>query len=494
MNDLTADELYKKINSFSQTDFSQTDAKNILFKAESNGIHYFTDNEKNLYEKKDNSEYIISYNKIIENHISLLKNEIKNSIGIEKYSLENQISYFSRINSQIKVGQNEFYYNIKKENFILKAKIENSYEESKSKNGLWNELTIKQKAAAVSEISSKYIFLKPDTLINFFNKNPSELENYLDKDTTEKIKSINNINKPQNILYNLIENAYHEQLEPSPYKIERNYINDIKECNFTDDKENGKNFIDSLFKEEKDIILAELYDNRNGKLIYSETKYLITDHENNLKYGLMNATDFTNLYNENKKGNQKIQDKTSSIILDYLEKNEKPVIWNNKTIYLKDNITGYQYKTNINEIIETAQKLAEKEKNKIIEKNHYKNLSGNPVILLSEGTLESATLEKLCDKLKENYDGKEESEYDRLEAKITKLEQERDKLSINNRTHLEEKKQNLSLSYKNHQKLIEIEKRMASGLNDEQIESILKATEKMAERAINLNNSKGRKK
>lgn len=494
MNDLTADELYKKINSFSQTDFSQTDAKNILFKAESNGIKYFTDNEQNLYEKKDNSEHIITCNKIIENHISLLKNEIKNSIGIEKYSLENQIAYFSRINSQNKVGQNEFYYNIKKENLILKAKIENSYEEGKSKNGLWNKLTIKQKAAAVSEISSKYIFLKPDSLINFFNKNPSELENYLDKDATEKIKSIRNINKPQNILYNLIENAYHEQLEPSSYRIERNYINDIKECNFTDDKENGKKFIDSLFKEEKDLIFAELYDNINEKLIYSETKYLITDHENNLKYGLMNSTDFTNLYNENKKGNQKIQDKTSSIILDYLEKNEKPVIWNNKNIYLKDNRTGYQYKTNINEIIETAQKLAEKEKNKIIEKNHYKNLSGNPVILLSEGTLESSTLEKLCEKLKENYNGKEESKYDRLEAKITKLEQERDKLSINNRTHLEEKKQSQSLSYKNHQKLIEIEKRMTSGLNDEQIESILKATEKMAERAINLNNSKGRKK
>lgn len=493
MEDLKNNKLYELINSFSQTDFTELDAKNILLTAKKNGISYHIDNDRQLYEKKDNTESKINCNTIIENHISFLKNELKNSIAVEKYFLEDQIAHFSKINLQNKIGQNEFYYNIRKEDLILKSKIENSYNKDTYQKGLWTDLSIKQKAAAVSEVSAKYIMFKPDTLIDFFNKNPNELENYLDKNIIEKIKQIKNVNEPRNILYNLIENAYHEQLEPSSYRIEKNYKKDIKELNFINNKEDAKDFIDSLFKNEKDLVLAELYDNKSGKLLYGETKYLITDYENNRKWGIMNATDFTDLYNNNKQGRQKIQDRTSAIILDYLEKNNKPVIWNDKNIYLKDSITGYQYKTDVNEILKTALKTASEEKNKIIEKNHYKNLSGNPVVILSEGTLEAASLENLCDKLIENYNGKKETDYNKLEEKITKLEKGRDRLSINNRTHLEENPKTQSLSYKNHNKLIEIEKRMADGLTDSQIKTILKATQQMAENAINLNKSRGKK-
>lgn len=493
MNKLSSKEYFNLVNTFAQTDLTYSDTALILENANQNNIKYYVDKEKNLFEEKDKKLEQIPCSKIMENYIENKKTENKNTFGFQNFLNENHISRLCQINSALKVGQNEYYYNIRKNDNFLKEKIENEY--SKNNDEIWNNLTLKQKTAAIGNITSKNSLYNPSKIIKTLNTNPSILEKYLSKEEIADIKKIPNTNNPLKPLYNIIEKAYKEELQPSAFKIVKYYPEDITEINFTDNKEDGKNFLLENRKDENNLVFSELYDNKNNTLLFEASKDRYTDYESNVREGKITASEFSKLYNDDKNNLEKINDKASQTYLEYLEEHGKSLEWNNDgSLSLKDKKFRASTTVTLKQALEATKNIAKKEIEKTKEDNQIKAifdyaLKGEKILMANEGTLRDESVKNNMNSLINN-NRESRKEFFELSDKIRKLQEEKNRLSVNNISHISENKTSPVLNYSQNQKLNSIEKKLTSGLSEKQINTILSETEKMADKFINMNNIK----
>lgn len=464
---------------------------------ESKIVEYFDENKT---EKSSYTKLFENYNKLLNKKIDNLQkiNNIYNAFEID--ALKEKTYKYKKISSLLISNYNRQQYNIKKDNQLVKQKIENEfnadYYPKEKKVNFFKDLTKNERIYCISQFCSDYSFLTPSNVLDYLEKNPDNTEDLIKSEIIEKARIESNNIKPTDILYNYINKGYGNRIEHLPYIITKIYSNGNEEIEYSESKKDALKYIE----QERKISNADfinLYQNdKHSKLLLETTKYYIRDYENNTFKGIVDNKEFSKIYNKEIIGNEKITDDTSQVLLDYLKKENYSLYKekNNDNLSLINNRNNSKTNEDIGNILFSINFIAKNEQKKIIESNK----NNRNIIFANEGTQEASEIRDITAKLLGNLGREGNKNYKDSEKEYLKAKQQRDFLSINYKKFTKNYENLLNNNTANNikkQSTQMIERLLKSDLTKEQIDKVFKETYKAIEKMEKINTiTKGRKK